>query len=647
MRKFQLLIILFTFSLSKNFAQKSKYGNVKASEIKETKHHIEDDADAAILYQNGNLFTSGGNLIYDVYRKIKIYKSADNSLSEITLRLFTNDDGDREYVDKIEAYTYNLENDEIVKHKLDRKNIVTKKIDKNWREERFALPKVKDGSIIEYKYKIRSPFLLSFPRLDLQYNVPVNATDYLVEYPEIFKFRRRIYGDIPVEIDENTRAKGGGNNTRLIIYNVHTFKTNYIPSIKSEPFIFDINEYRGAIRYYRSGNWNKVAKRLLNSQYFGKQIDKKNKEFNAFIDSLETLSYEEKINSIYNKVRSEYIWNNYIGEYCDECGNKFLKEKVGNTGDINLLLLNLLRKAKIEAYPIVSKNAYDGYLNPYFPDRTEIDYLIIEVKNGEQSTYLDATDSLLTPGMLPGRAVNLYGIKPIRIKTNSIDGDQFKGNAVRIINPNIESHLSYTKVKLNDLNELVCESTTKYNNLSAYNMRKFVGKLSSKDLVEKLEDQNEDYLIENVEVQNLYKLENPLSIKSSYTMEDQVDEVDGFLYLNPILDKGIRENLFKAEERIYSINLTAAKSQKDIIIIDIPENYVVESIPEAIKINLPNDLGSFVYNSQQIRNTIQTTIEFKLNESNFPSTYYDGLKKFYEQMVSLNSRKVVLKMKDE
>ena len=54
------------------------------------------------------------------------------------------------------AVTYNLENGSIVKTKLDNQGAFTKKVNKYWNEKIITFPNVKVGSIIEYKYVLKS-----------------------------------------------------------------------------------------------------------------------------------------------------------------------------------------------------------------------------------------------------------------------------------------------------------------------------------------------------------------------------------------------------------------------------------------------------------------------------------------------------------
>ena len=48
------------------------------------------------------------------------------------------------------------------------------------------MPNVKVGSVIEFKYILKSENIVKFPVFDNQYDIPVNYSEYITEIPEYF-----------------------------------------------------------------------------------------------------------------------------------------------------------------------------------------------------------------------------------------------------------------------------------------------------------------------------------------------------------------------------------------------------------------------------------------------------------------------------
>ena len=63
----------------------------------------------------------------------------------------------KEDVSFSDAVTYNLVGGKIEKTKLKSEGEFNEKINKYWRRKKITMPNVKEGSIIEYEYTIRTP----------------------------------------------------------------------------------------------------------------------------------------------------------------------------------------------------------------------------------------------------------------------------------------------------------------------------------------------------------------------------------------------------------------------------------------------------------------------------------------------------------
>jgi hypothetical protein len=76
------------------------------------------------------------------------------------------------------AVTYNLEGAEIVKTKLNSEGSFKKNVNEYWNEASITMPNVKVGSVIEFKYILKSENVVTFPTFNMQYSIPVNYCEY-------------------------------------------------------------------------------------------------------------------------------------------------------------------------------------------------------------------------------------------------------------------------------------------------------------------------------------------------------------------------------------------------------------------------------------------------------------------------------------
>ncbi len=173
-------------------AQNYKFGKVSKEEIEETEYPTNKDADAAILYKKQYTFydynsTTGLALITRYHYRIKLYNEEGFDWATVNLNGYISG-SDEEKIYGIKGYTYNLEGDKIVEEKLRKEEIFDEEVSKYRKAVKFTMPSLKPGSVIEFEYEKRSPFLTSLDDTELQSTIPIKMMEVKVEIPEFFGF---------------------------------------------------------------------------------------------------------------------------------------------------------------------------------------------------------------------------------------------------------------------------------------------------------------------------------------------------------------------------------------------------------------------------------------------------------------------------
>ena len=119
----KLLIALFLLNITFANAQTYKFGKVSIDELKETTCTIDSTASAAILYKER--FThfeyeesQGFYIVNDYFTRIKIYNKEGYDYASHIIPLYQAN-SENEEVMSLKGATYNLENGNIVKTKLE------------------------------------------------------------------------------------------------------------------------------------------------------------------------------------------------------------------------------------------------------------------------------------------------------------------------------------------------------------------------------------------------------------------------------------------------------------------------------------------------------------------------------------------------
>lgn len=666
----KLFIYLFILIFNVTFSQEYKLGKVTIDELSETEHKLEIEAVACKLFSKAKTYISysenkGFELITEVENKIKIYKNDGLKYADFSVD-FYNYNGDKEVVNFSDAVTYNLVNNKIEKTKLKSEGEFVEKKNKFYSEKKITMPNVKVGSIIEFKYTLRSPFFSKISEWYFQDLIPVNYSNYQFIYPEYYSYNPFYKGDLNVKtlkrIEQKTltftnkerQIDGSAVRTNFseskLIYNenIVNYEIFNVPSIQNESYTKNILNYISSVSHelasikypnepfkLLSTTWDEVAKNINSSESFGGELTKKG-YFEEEIDKVISgkNSNEEKLISIFNYVKSNFKWNGYYGIYADEGLRSVYKNKTGNVADINLLLTNFLRHAKLNAHPILISSVSNGI--PLFPSRTAFNYVVAGVELDGATILLDATDKFSVPNILPSRAINwkgrmIYqngGSKEVNLEPNIISKDNVIMNFSVLANGKAEGSVK--------------RQLTNYN---AYHYRSNYASLTNESLLETREKSLNNIQISNYKNENITDL-NLAVIESFDFIDDKSIEIIGDkIYLSPLLFYVMDSSPFKSEKRTYPIEFPFPFTDKYLITINLPEGYEVESLPEIENLYFTDKILSHKFIMNKEENILKLMLQEDVNTTILSSEYYLDLKEYFQKKLNKQNEKIVLKKK--
>ena len=657
-----------TFTASAMFSQNFDFGKVSKQELEEKIYLKDSTVEAAYLYKYRRTYfdytpDNGFLLINEVHERIKIYTKEGFDYATKEIRYYYPESGYKDKITGIKAYSYNLEGGKIKKTKLGKKDIFETQVSKNFKMKKITMPNVKEGTVIEIKYKKTSDYFLDVEDLQFQYSIPINKLEYSIAIPEYFKFNQTAkgyYSIIPEKRKSRktttftSRSRTGStvlhssSTTSKLEYNVDIadYKAQNVPALKDdEPYTSNMNNYRGGIAYeltsiqypnsipkFYSSSWGKVANQIYKSQAFGGELNKSGYYKNDLEGILSSTSDNfQKVGAIYQFVKTKVKWNGYIGIYSDLGVRKAYKDGVGNSADINLMLISMLRSAGLDANPVLVSTRSNGV--PFFPTIKGFNYVVAIVNVGDGYVLLDATERYGEPNILPTRALNWNG----RVVRKDGSSTWIPLTSSR---PATKEH--FISVKM-DLDEAITEGMirSKFANLSALNYRNSYNNIKEESLIAKVqEDYNID--IENFKVTNNFKLGKPVTRMIKFSSEDLIEEINGKIYISPMLFFTQSVNPFKAEERKFPVDFDSPWKNKFNITIALPEGYVIESIPEQLAIGMRDNMGVFKYQVKQSGNKISVSCITEFKQAKIAALYYQELKEFYKRMIEKQLEKIVL-----
>lgn len=663
------IILFFTFFCSNTNAQEFKLGKVSIAELEEKEHPKDPSAAAAILFKKGDVRfvysdAYGFEVVTTVKTRIKIYKKEGYDLvnQEVPYHL---ESSLNENVFFSDAYTYNLVGGKIEKTKLKSDGEFVEKINKYWGRKKITMPNVKEGSVIEFEYALKTRLKGSLRDWYFQSNIPVNYSEYITYIPEYYTYKSNQKGGALIKTSVSKESKnivlkskertGGGWGAVQTSFsqdkiNFEETKTTYLakdlPAMKEEAYVNNIDNYTSSISYelsevnfpnsspeYYSTDWASVVKTIYDYDDFGPELNKTGyfeQDITALLSGKNTQN--EKIAAIFDYVKTTVKWNNYKGYSCNDGVKKAYKDKTGNTAEINLMLTAMLRYAGLNANPVLVSTRDNGIA--FFPNRTAFNYVIAAVETPEGMILLDATEKYSEPNILPLRDLNWFG-RLIRKDGSSIEVD---------LMPKILSReAANLNIVLKSDGSAEGKLRKQFTNHEALGFRKEHLATNSDTYLEKLENYYNGIEISDYVRENDLDLSKPIVETFAFKDTKDIEVINDKIYISPMLYLASKENPFKQETREYPIDFGYPKQEKYNININIPEGFAVESMPQPMNIASGENVGAFKYMIATTNNSIQVVITKDINTAIVPADFYPVLKDFYQQMTDKQNEKIILK----
>ena len=644
-----------------------KFGKPLKQEVSMTKYEADTAASAVVLVDYGESRivwdqSQGFQLLFERYTRIKILKNEGYNWADVSIPLYETD-GSRERIGSLKGNTYNLEGGQVQKTKLEKSSVFSEQTSDHWSQQKFTMPNVKEGSVIEYSYTISSDFLFQFRDWSFQQTIPTAWSEYKAIIPEYFDYKQLSQGYVPITIKESDTAPGSYNyttstrgfqgsgarmNTSKIefVYNKFRWAVRDVPAFKEERFITSIEDHVSRIRFELAtikypgqpaqkvmDTWETLDRKMKENDHFGDAIKK-----DGFIkDQIASIvanssSKEEIIENTMSFVQQKMHWNGIRTKYVESTLKNAYEKREGNAADINLLLVAMLRKAGIDANPVILSTRDNGQVLTFYPIISRFNYVIVEASAGDQTYLLDATDKYCPLNTLPYRALNSTGR---RISENSGWVDLTHGTVLSDTRT-----FALTLSSDGTLDGTLVESKKGY---TAANLRDKIKEEGQEEVVENKFENQQGWKLNDYKIDNLESKEKPLVSKFQITISETAESVGDLIYLNPVLPSGLKENPFKVENRDYPVDMGCPYKQTYMVTLALPEGYQVDELPEPGAIRMPDASATFVYNIQQVGNSINLTSQLNVKKAIYQSEEYANLKEFFNAMVDKHSQQIVLK----
>ena len=306
----------------------------------------------------------------------------------------------------------------------------------------------------------------------------------------------------------------------------------------------------------------------------------------------------------------------------------------GTSGDINLILINLLKKAGLEVYPLLVSSREHGYVNIAYPFLYQFNNLLAVVSIGDKSYYLDATDRYNPSRLVPFDYINTLGFLI----------DKENGSWIKIESP-VDKYKQLVAI-----NGIISEKGI-FKGTASINSSDYAKNPRVRKWQNKKDKFSEFFLSTNYSTLKIdsLKVENEkndsLPLVQSFQFETPLNSTGDYMYFNTNLFLGFEKNPFTAEKRLTNIDFGYRQNYLLYGNFDIPEGYVLEELPKNIRMITVDTSISISRMYSFSDNQLSMRIEIEFLRDYYSKDEYPDLKEFYKKLYAILNEQIVIRKK--
>ena len=655
--------LLFAFCALNAVAQTQepnlKWGKPTDEELNMTEYAADKEAKAVVLCHlttvNYTMDLHNYLVDYHVKKRVKILKDDGKDYANISIPYIDNpkEQYGLEAIEDFKATAYNIENGKVVKTRIGREQIHKERYDEDYMLAKVAIPQVRAGTVIEYEYKLHSNVFFHIYDWDAQEEIPVAFAQYRLEIPAVFIFNVETSGLQTLEsnVTQGTLIyKASSDNVAKpssCKTNIYLCTARNLQALKKDDFVWNERDYitkvTAELKSFAtsSGNYRDVRKKweqvddiLLSHQDFGSRLNNHSKfrEELAAAGIAEMTDLKEKVAATFRMLRQKLAWN---GEYelLAHSASEVIKKGSGTSGDLNMMLINMLGDVGVQAYPVVMSTRRHGRLPQTYPSLNKLNTFIVAVPNGNSWLYLDASSA---NGYINVLSPNLY-VEQARLIQ--------KGKPSQWVNLQKTGEARSQIIVAGSISPegVMCgERTALYSGNAAVNERRAFNEAG--DSAAFIARKSADYGMEISSCQMTGHREYTATLKEVMKFAKQGEVASDHIYINPFMDFPIHNNPFLEAERLLPVEFPCKQSFNMTIRLKLPEGWKLEDEPNSTKITTEDKSvsGQIMYEVSD-ENLLTIQVQFRQSSLVYYKDNYDTLRQLYDLFSIRGKDMLVLK----
>lgn len=641
--------LLLLFTAIDGFAQPEvRFGQIPPDALAMEVFTADSSAAAVVLHSSADyqVFRSaihGSELQMRVYKRTKILSKSAFDVADLVVYRYSY----KERADHLVSLKGRITLPGGLFYEIGKDNFLKEEYSEYYTAYKASLPNVEVGAVVELEYELLSHRMFRLPTWYFQGEYPVVHSEVSVDNQSTYTYatllepgsEMKIY-----ELDDGRKLYKAGD-TELYAGNGHFVMKN-APAIQKEEYLTNIDDYRARIRFQlserRDGaivkevltSWEETARTLEDKEDFGKYYRKK-RHFNELHEALQPQIADiddplEKAEAIYRFLGDKIAWDDELKYFPAQSPDDLLEKGSGSSADLGIALTALLRAEGYVAYPVLISTRGHGKMPQQYPIMDQFNHMLVYLEIGERTLLLETPVEYQPFASLRGYSLNgsgwvLNADRPVWINITPGD-DEFK---------------LFSNLDLTDTGRLQGTLVVTYRGISAPGERALArqypdGKYWNKRLPE------------GTEYDNLRR-KDPDKASLSYAEQIEVQHeaagavVNDYLYFQPVLSSRFTESPFQLEKRHYPVDFTRPIREITTTVINLPEGWEVDYIPESQRRVLEGGGVVFEYKAEVNNHQLKVDTQIEIKQLTFKPEVYESLKTVFEAYAEKLSAQVVLR----
>ncbi|WP_201979269.1 DUF3857 domain-containing protein [Hymenobacter rubidus] len=652
-----------------------KFGQVDRNDLTAAPFAGDSAAPAVVLCDYGRSRLKGNQggfqVVFERVTRIKILSKAGYDQATVEIPLYHRND-DQEKVVGLRGFTYNLVNGQVEKTKLEATSAFIEKRTPNINVQKFTLPNVREGAVIEYAYTLTSDFLFNFQDWTFEREIPVRWSEYRVSIPVFYQYKILYQGYREFDVStskvgsesllvENKIPSGGGlasgqSAGMLTIASPteeHQWVLKNLPAFREEPYMTTAQDYLARLDFeltgeqwpnspYHdlSGSWEKMNASLLGEEAFGGRIGR-NSPLHEQAQAL-AAQYPDltaRAAAVRQLVMAAVRYNGTNRYSTEEPLRKAVDTHRGTSADVNLLLIAALRDAGLTAHPVLLSTRDHGHISKEYPLLERFNYVVAAVPLADGKDLLvDATEPLLPCGVLPERCLNKVG----RLITKKPED----GRWVDLVPAQRHVHYQQATLTLDAQGGLTGKVHDEHGGYAAADARAALAAQGEKKYLAALAQRHEGWAFTKAAVAQVEAVEKPLALEYEFSLPADDKAATGPFYLSPLRLFAGEQNPFRHEARTFAVDLGVPLEETLVVDLALPTGYELAELPKPAVVNLPDNGGRFIYSVSAVGpGNVQLTSRLNLRNTVYAANQYPNLRELYRLLLARQNEKLIIQKK--